>query len=335
MLASASGVFSATFQELLGRFFGAVTYACQKRGSHMPSSLRLTSPGCRRRPLRLVFVAAAVAAVGCNVGPAPLTQLLEARRLASDLHVQFSKAADAANRAVMSDTDVASAAAADEARRARGLVEQDVEALRPILQSLRYGPELGSLSNFTSRFDEYRRLDDEILPLAAENTNLKAQRLSFGAAQQAADAFRGSIDAVIRTTSGAQHGRIEAAAHRAVIALLEIQVLQAPHIASADDAAMTQMEQQMGSAEASARKALVDLRAVLPAADAPRLAEAVAALDRFKAVNDEILVLSRRNSNVRSLALSLGEKRKVTAAGDDQLRMLEEALAKHEFAATR
>jgi hypothetical protein len=303
----------------------------------MPSSLRLPSSDAFCRPIRGVLViVTAAAVVGCGITPGPpaLTQLLEARRLAADLHVQFSKAADAGNRAVMSDTDVASAAAADEAKRARQLVAQDVEALRPILESLRYGPELEALSNFTSRFDDYRRLDDEILPLAAENSNLKAQRLSFGPAQQAADAFRGALDAVIQS-SGAGRNGIEALAERAVIGVLDIQVLQAPHIASPDDAAMTRMEQQMASAEASARKALVELRAVLPAADAPRLAEAVAALDRFKAVHDELIVLSRRNSNVRSLALSLGEKRKVTAACDDLLRVLEETLAKHEFAATR
>jgi hypothetical protein len=285
---------------------------------------------------RVIGAVALAAAIGCSIAPGPtvLTQLLEARRLAADLHVQFSKAADAANRAVMSDTEVASAAAADEAKRARQLVEQDIEALRPLLESLRYGPEREALSNFTSRFTAYRRLDDEILPLAAENTNLKAQRLSFGAAQQAADAFRAAMDGV-RQSSGAQHDRIEAVAERAVIAVLEIQVLQAPHIASADDAAMTRMEQQMATSQAAARTALAALRAVVPAADAGRLAEASAALDRFEAVHREILVLSRRNSNVRSLALSLGEKRTVTAACDDQLSMLEEALAKHEFAATR
>jgi len=291
--------------------------------------------GCR--PIRcVVVIVAAAAVVGCGFSarPSVLTQLREARRLALDLSVQFSKADDAGNLAVMSDTDVASTAAADEARRARQLVEQDAEALRPILQWLQYGAEQEALSNFTSRFAEYRRLDDEILLLAVENTNLKAQRLSFGPAQQAADAFRGAMDG-IKQSSGARRDRIEALAERAVIAVLEIQVLQAPHIAAAEDAAMTRMEHQMTASQGAARQALVALRAVLPAASAPRLAEASAALDRFEAVNGEILVLSRRNSNVRSLSLSLGEKRKITVACDDQLRELEKALSTHDFTATR
>ena len=53
-------------------------------------------------------------------------------------------------------------------------------------------------SGFKARFDEYRRLDDEILPLAVENTNVKAQRLSFGPAREAADDFRTSVDAAVR-----------------------------------------------------------------------------------------------------------------------------------------
>jgi hypothetical protein len=77
------------------------------------------------------------------------------------------------------------------------------------------------------------------------------------------------------------------------------------------------------------------LRGLLPPASASQLAPAAAALDTFTATNSEIVALSRRNSNVRSLALSLGKKRTVTAECDDLLQALEDALAKHHFAATR
>src|SRR6185503_14559971 len=51
--------------------------------------------------------------------------------------------------------------------------------------------------------------------------------------------------------------------------------------------------------------------------------------------NAETVALSRRNTNVRSLALSLGRKRMVTAECDDQLGVLEQALAGHPSGATR
>jgi hypothetical protein len=71
-----------------------------------------------------------------------------------------------------------------------------------------------------------------------------------------------------------------------------------------------------------------------PASRAP-LAAAAAALDRFEKIHAEIITLSRRNSEVRSLALSLGRKRLVTAQCDEQLRALEASLAKHTVGGTR
>ena len=85
----------------------------------------------------------------------------------------------------------------------------------------------------------------------------------------------------------------------------------------------------------AARRALEGLRAALPAATAPQVATAAAALDRFMAIHTEIFALSRRNTDVRSLALSLGRKRLVTAECETHLQALEEALAKHGFTATR
>jgi hypothetical protein len=117
--------------------------------------------------------------------------------------------------------------------------------------------------------------------------------------------------------------------------VLEVQALQAPHIAEAEDAAMTRMEEQMTASDAAGRKALDQLKASLAPASDPQLAAAEAAFHRFDVANKEIVKLSRRNSNVRSLALSLGRKRAVTAECEDQLRALDEALASHGLTATR
>jgi hypothetical protein len=264
-----------------------------------------------------------------------LTQLVEARGLASSLHVQFSKAAEASNRAVMANTEEASGSAAREAEQATEAVQLHIDRLHPLLESLGFSAEIGHLERFKTSFAEYRTLDREILPLAVENTNLKAQRLSFGAAQEASDAFRDALHAASKPLSTANADRRDALAAKARAALLEIQVIQARHIAEAADAEMSRMETRMKAEEAAARSALDSLRDSVPPPARPALAAAADALDRFMTVNAEIVVLSRRNSNVRSLALSLGRKRAVTAQCDDQLRALEEALATHEFRATR
>jgi hypothetical protein len=90
----------------------------------------------------------------------------------------------------------------------------------------------------------------------------------------------------------------------------------------------------MATAESAARRAIDDLGGLVKAASRPKVAAALAALNQFKTVHTQIVALSRRNSNVRSLALSLGQKRTLTAACEETARGLQEALAKRGFAAT-
>ena len=272
--------------------------------------------------------------IGCNVNSS-LAQLSEARRLSADLLIQFTKATDAANRAVMADTDEASVAFASEAEQAKQTVGKDTEALAPILKSLGYLEEARLLEEFSRRFAEYRSLDQTILQLAVENSNLKAQRLSFGPAVEAADSFRDALEAVTPSDAAKDTWRIKALAAAAVASVREIQVLQSPHIAEADDAVMTRIEKQMATSEGAARSALAMLAPLVQPASRPRLATATAALDRFMSVNAQIVVLSRRNTNVRSLALSLNQKGKLTAGCEESLQALQDALAVRGFSGTR
>jgi hypothetical protein len=275
------------------------------------------------------------AATGCDVDVnTVLERLTDARRLTADLLVQFTKAADAANRAVMADTDEASVAFAHEAEQATAAVQMDIDALGPILQGLNYSNETRLLDEFVSRFAKYREIDRRILDLAVENTNLKAQRLSFGPAQEAADAFRDSLKAVAAAVP-ANTWHVEALVASAVATVREIQVLQAPHIADADEAVMTRMEKQMATSEAAARTALETLATLVQPASRPRLAAATASLDRFMSLNAQIIALSRRNTNVRSLALSLDQKRAIIATCEESLHALQDALAKRGFTGTR
>ena len=284
----------------------------------------------------LCLMALAATAACVDGSKTVLNEQAEAHRLSSHLRVEFTRATDASNRAVMADTDEASAAAAREAQQARQSVQHDVGALKKVLDDLGDREEAGQLDRFVARFDEYQKLDDTILPLAVENTNIKAQRLSFGAAQDAVDAFRKSIDAAAHLAPAKNAALADAAAARAEAAVLEIQVIQARHIAESDEAAMTRMESAMKTSEATARKAVDTLKGLLqPATAAPPLTAAAEALNRLMTTNTEIVSLSRRNSNVRSLALSLGKKRTVTAECDASLQALEDALAAHHFSATR
>jgi hypothetical protein len=283
---------------------------------------------------RVIMVASAIAAAACSA-QAVLTQQVEARRLVSDLQVQFSTTVDASNRAVMTDADEDAKAAVRQAEQATQSVQRDVADLRTVLMSMGYSEELELLNGFTKRFDDYRNIDGEILPLAVENTNAKAQRLSFGPAADAVNEFRTALDALVKSAPAGAAPRLEILAARAVADVLDIQAMHAPHIAEAEDAAMTRMEQRMAASEREARNALEQMETLVPGASRPQLKAAAAALDRFSAIHREIITLSRRNSDVRSLALTLGRKRMITAQCGEQLQALQSALAKHAVGATR
>src|SRR4051794_576835 len=105
----------------------------------------------RRAGWRIALITTvASSAFACDVNRA-LEQIVEARRLSADLLVQFTKASDAANRAVMADTDEASLAFAHEAEQATEVIPKDAEALGNILKELGYSDEIRLLSEFNGR----------------------------------------------------------------------------------------------------------------------------------------------------------------------------------------
>lgn len=146
--------------------------------------------------LAVVVMAGVVCAGAACSRDTSLERLTEARRLSADLLVQLTMAADASNRAVMAESDGASAAFAMEAEQTSETVQRDVVALASLLTALRYADETRVLEEFRNRFAEYRALDRSILQLAVEATNLKAQRLSFGSGRDAANAFRDALSAI-------------------------------------------------------------------------------------------------------------------------------------------
>ena len=279
------------------------------------------------------FVAFAGGVTACN-RPAAMTQQLDSQAKTSALHAAFARSIEAGNRAVMAADDKTAAEAANESRDAAAAIEQQIPELQQVLEALTYQIELKRLDGFRPRFEEYRRLNDDVLSLVLENTNVKAQRLSFGPSSDAAEAFHRAIEAAAAGASdpGSYSAREQAA--RGWASLLEIRLLYPRHIAEADDAEMTNLEAQMTAAAARVRTALDAIAEYVPHDSGP-LAEARAALDRFMSIHAQILDLSRRNSNVRALALALGRKRTAAAEAEAELSALQEALQSHAFSATR
>jgi hypothetical protein len=282
----------------------------------------------------LAVAASLVSAASCGDVNTALQHQSEARHRTADLQVQFTKAADASNRAVMANTQDVAEAAGRDAEQAKQAIQKDLDALQAILTELDYAKEKELLQSFATGFAAYRELDRKILDLVVEQTNLKAQRLAFGPAREAADAVQAALEALKPSANG-DAWQIKAFSATAMASIREIQSIQAPHIADPDDASMDVLEKRMTVAEAEARRSFDGLTPLVSAASRPVLAKARTGFDRFTELNGELVMLSRRNSNVRSLALSLNDKQKLIAPCEESLRALRDALAKRGYPAGR
>jgi hypothetical protein len=284
----------------------------------------------------LLVLTVLVAHLACRAGGEPaFVQLTEARRLVSAMRIDFTKGSDASDRAVLADTDEESLKFAHEADAATGAVQAAMPALTRSLTGLGHAGNVALLTRFQERFARHQTLDGEILKLAVENTNLKAQRLLFGPVGQAANAFCNGLRTLPAPAPANTACRFADAIARAQLAVREIQVLEAPHIAEANEREMDRLEGEMASRQSNAREALAAIERDSRPASRAQLDAAKAALDSFEAQSRKLIELSRKNTNVRSLELAMKQKPALTSACDESLAALQEALASQGFSGTR
>jgi hypothetical protein len=168
--------------------------------------------------------------------------------------------------------------------------------------------------------------------LAVQNTNLKAARLSFGKGREDVERFEEALSGLAQHFENAQAIR---SASDALSAELKILTLHAPHIASADDAEMSRIEQVIHEKDLLIVRSLEQLVRWVPEDAQNDLALARQAHKDFMAATQTVIGLSRRNTNVTSLGVSLDKKRKITAQCETILTRLDENFKKQSFRATR
>ena len=273
--------------------------------------------------------------VGGPPGPAFLTTVRKSQ-LVAEMRVDLHTAVEAEKSAVLADTDEASQELADEARRSLAAVDTGLKELESLIARAGGAEENDLFRNFLQSWEVFKQIDAELLPLAVQNTNLKAQRLSYGPGADAAERLEAALTSLVDAQDSCDQGREVARwAFRAAAAAGRIQALQAPHIDESRDERMDEIEATMDTCNRQLVEALARLDEVADAGLQPVVAAAMAAADALWQVNLEIIPLSRQNTNVRSLALSLGRKRVVTAQCEHLLEALQTAVERPLFVATR
>jgi len=239
----------------------------------------------------------------------------------------LARASEAEKSAVLAVTDPDSERYAAEARAAVAAVDRDRGELAHLLKAGGAGRERELLDQFSQAFANLERVDDEVLRLAVKNTNLKAYALAFGPAAEALSQMDAALSRVgAKADAWPEAKRVLSSSDGARIAVLRIQTLLPPHIAEESDPKMDALEASMRTEESLARKDLDALSAIRKLQGDPDLSAAESAFARYEEIKVHILALSRENTNVRSLALSLEQKRKAMIVSLDALAALKRAI---------
>ena len=253
---------------------------------------------------------------------------LKARKvdLVERMRYSLAAASEAEKSAVLAVTDQDSQAFADQTRAATAEVERLRTTLGEMLADGAGQREKEQLAVFSECFADYQRIDRDLLALAVKNTNIKAFALAFGPAAEAAKEAESALARFLaRHVVSPQKMLLVAAGAQAAVLRLETRL--APHIAEQSDQKMDELEALMAKDDREVRAALDNLAAQPALRADPDLATARASYARFSEFRTQILTLSRENTNVRSLAMSLDQKRKAMLMCQDALYALQQEIA--------
>jgi len=248
--------------------------------------------------------------------------------LVERMRLDLASASEAEKSAVMAITDEDSQKYADQARAATTNVDRDRNDLTQLLETGGTSREKTLLAQFSKLFTEFQTIDKDLLALAVKNTNLKAYSLAFGPAADAVAEMNDALSRLVTKSAASPDARAVALlAFGAQTAAWRIQALLAPHIAEESDAKMDALETRMTRDDREIRKDLDGLAALPMFSGDTNLATATSAYARFSEIWAKIIPLSRENTNVRSLAISLDQKRRVMFLCQDALASLEQAIS--------
>jgi len=247
--------------------------------------------------------------------------------LLSTMRIHLLEALEAEKNAVLAITDETSEDFAARARQATESVENSRKEIESLLNLEKLPAEIEMINEFNSCWTQYRKLDETILGLATQNTNLKAQKISTQQGAQEMERFEESLNRLILSnTNGKQCNEAVLFSYEALTAGLKIFALHKLHIEEANDQEMNTIEQRIKSYDQSARKALGSLRNIAGSAKNEDLKNAEIAYDRFMNLTAEVLRLSRMNTNIKSAELSLGKKRLISSQCQEILASLQKSI---------
>jgi len=253
--------------------------------------------------------------------------------LVSRMQLALASASEAEKSAVLAITDQDSQKYAGQARTATVEVEKARQEFDNLLKTGGTKGEKELFKQFSELFTDFQRIDNNLLDLAVKNTNIKAYNLAFGPATTALNEMNTALSRLIASNSKSpENKKVMLLAYGTEISVLRLQTLIPPHIAEESDQKMDELEALMSKEDKQIRKNLDELTAFRNLNQKANLTEAVLSYAQFSKIKTQILALSRENTNVKSLSMSLNQKRKVMLLCHDTLNKLQQAVLEEPIA---
>lgn len=252
-------------------------------------------------------------------------------QVVAQMRIDLLTAVEAEKNVLLAETVQAAGDFADKARKASDAVEKGRVELEAISRSDAILPQAELLAQFSKAWTEFRTIDAVLLELAVQKTNDQAARLSATRGLDLLLSFQKSLESAMfrgpQAAAGATGSQfLPVQCFKAYAGAATILGLQAPHIAEAEDANMDALEARIAASAAQTRAALDAAQSAAPGTAKADLEQARAVFEEFMAVNAKVIALSRINSDVKSLALSMERKRMVAASCLDTLGGLQDSI---------
>ena len=261
--------------------------------------------------LLLLGVILVILAVKGYVNP---TERLEARKHKGELIMAMlaalATADEAEKSAVLSTDDEESKKFAQRSKDAALAVTQKGTQFSDLLKRFGSPDENALYQQFTGEFQQYQKINDELLSLAVRNTNVKAYAILYGPADQLFNEIR----QMLADSANFDVNKMALPSLHAQIDLLDIKATLPQHIREQDDKKMTEMEKQILADEEDLKSNLDTLLSLAGNKNADTIKKTQSAFTELQGLRSAIIDLSRENTNVHSLDISLKQKYSISAA---------------------
>ena len=260
---------------------------------------------------------------------AQFASMSERIELVNAMRLALAATSEAQNSAVMAASEHDSNSFIQEARAQNADFDRGKIELAKLVKKRGDENEVGLLEKVDQTFREFRRIDNQLLDLASQNSNRKAFDLAYIPAKKVLQEIDDELSHMVAhpgKPSSEKDIEILNLASDARIRGLRIQLLLLTHIAELSDQKMDEFEVQIADEDRGIHKDLESFRTLLSRSDSAVIETISSRYSEFEETRTRILKLSRENTNLRSVAIALNEKRKAMLACQDALATLENAI---------